>query len=301
MPGTESTILFGEGEPSAVAADGNGNVYIVDYTSNQVLKETLSGGSYTQSVVPTSSLNRSLGVAVDGAGNVYIADSRNQRVLKETLSAGSYSESVVVDFSGDGGTEPISAAVDGTGNVFFCDGAGGNVYLDTLTASSYIQRIIVGGLSDPADVAVDGNGNIYISDIDEILKASPTSQPGVYGATPIATISGAIPETGIALDGSGNVYVLMYAENLQGGQVCKETATASGYTQSTIATSTLYEPGGIAVDGGGNLYIADTGNSRVLKENLADPPTLTFATTAPAQPAQTARRRWRFPTWAARC
>jgi len=58
----------------------------------RVLKETLSAGSYTQSVVANSADN-GLGsfydVAVDGSGNVYIADCSNNRVLKETLSSGS--------------------------------------------------------------------------------------------------------------------------------------------------------------------------------------------------------------------
>ena len=37
--------------PEGVAVDGSGNVYIADTGNNRVLKETLSGGSYTQSTV----------------------------------------------------------------------------------------------------------------------------------------------------------------------------------------------------------------------------------------------------------
>ena len=56
-----------------MAVDGSGNVYIADSGNNRVLKETLSGGSYTESTVG-SGLNRPIQLAVDGAGNVYIAD-----------------------------------------------------------------------------------------------------------------------------------------------------------------------------------------------------------------------------------
>ena len=39
------------------------------------------------------------------------------------------------------------------------------------------------------------------------------------------------------------------------------------YGQTTTASSTLSNPMGVAVDAAGNVYIADTGNSRVLKYN----------------------------------
>jgi len=59
-----------------------------------VLKETLSAGGYTQSVLANNAANgltSAFGVAVDGNGNVYITDSSltdasNSQVLKETLS-----------------------------------------------------------------------------------------------------------------------------------------------------------------------------------------------------------------------
>lgn len=59
----------------SVAVDGNGDVYIGDSPTDcskgvaRVLKETLSGGNYTQSVV-RSGLGFPGDLAVDGAGNV---------------------------------------------------------------------------------------------------------------------------------------------------------------------------------------------------------------------------------------
>jgi len=54
-----------------VAVDESGNVYIAGWGSNiQVLKETLSAGSYTQSVVANASnngLGYPYGIAVDSA------------------------------------------------------------------------------------------------------------------------------------------------------------------------------------------------------------------------------------------
>jgi hypothetical protein len=75
--------------PTAVAVDGSGNVYLVDWNDSsgviRVLKETLSAGSYTQSVLPISGIIPQ-GIAVDGSGNVYIADSGHYRVLKEDFA-----------------------------------------------------------------------------------------------------------------------------------------------------------------------------------------------------------------------
>jgi len=52
-----SCIQIGSGlsYPTGIAVDGAGNVYIADQGNSQVLLETLSGGSYTQSVVANGS------------------------------------------------------------------------------------------------------------------------------------------------------------------------------------------------------------------------------------------------------
>jgi sugar lactone lactonase YvrE len=117
-------------EPCGVAVDGSGNVYIADddfnFGLNVVLKETLSAGGYTQSVVATGGGNEGLaypiGVAVDGSGNVFIASPLfgATQVWKETPSAGGYTQNVVPSV---GLYEPVTVAVDGKGDVYI-GGAG---------------------------------------------------------------------------------------------------------------------------------------------------------------------------------
>ena len=73
--------------PSGIALDGSGDVYIADSASNRVRKVTMSTGVITtiagtgspyyngDNIVATNAhLNYPQGVAVDGSGNVYIAD-----------------------------------------------------------------------------------------------------------------------------------------------------------------------------------------------------------------------------------
>jgi hypothetical protein len=287
QPGIQSIVDFG-GEvdgianwwPEGVAVDGNGNVYFSNsHQPYQLFKETLSGGIYTRSTMPTSSLGDPFGVAVDGAGNVYIADCDNFRVLKETPSAAGYSESTVASFPFVDGSAPVGIAVDGSGNVYISLGSeAGIVYKETLTSTGYVQSTVVSGLPSDATIAVDGNGNVYVAVNEEnggIAKETPSA--GGYTQSTIPVRGGGIP-VGVAVDGSGSVYIA-YTDSNDNGQVFKETATANGYIQSTIPTSGLIEAFGVAVDGSGNVYIADYYNGRVVKERLADPPSLSFATT----------------------
>jgi len=108
--------------PSGVAVDDSGNVYITDTTNNRVLKETFLAGSYTQSVIATTSTDRlhstsdlaaPFGVAVDGSGNVYIANTGRNDVLKLSPSGGGYIQRALVDdsiFGGDALNSPQGVA-----------------------------------------------------------------------------------------------------------------------------------------------------------------------------------------------
>ncbi len=49
--GVQTTVASSLGAPDGIAVDGSGNVYIADTTNNRVLKETLSNGVYTQTVL----------------------------------------------------------------------------------------------------------------------------------------------------------------------------------------------------------------------------------------------------------
>jgi hypothetical protein len=121
---------------------------------------------------------------------------------------------------------------------------------------------------------VDGSGNVYVADFanQQILVETPST--GGYTQSTLPT-SGLGAPWGVAADGSGNVYISDLTNNV----VLKETLSAGSYIQSTISTSAMNAPYGIAVDGSSNVYIADT-DFRVLKEDFADAPSLTFASTA---------------------
>src|SRR6266702_1688502 len=217
LPGALTTIAgTGLNHPTGVAVDASSNVYVTDTSNNRVLKETPSGGSYTESVLLSSGLNSPFGIAVDGAGNLYVVDALNRRVLKETLSMGGYTETVLV---GTGLHSPTGVAVDGSGNVYYADTPSNSgslgvqrIVKKTLSGESYTDSTVADvstGLDNPYGVAVDGAGNVYIADSDSgnlrVLKETPSA--GSYTETTVATL---LAPWGMAVDASGNVYIVDY-------------------------------------------------------------------------------------------
>jgi len=238
-----TTIGTGLSLPISVAVDGAGNVYIADAYNGRVLLETLSGGSYTQSVVANRSsngLSYPYGVAVDGSGNVYIADYGNSQVFLETLSGGSYTQSVLLNSSLNGLNGPTGVAVDAGGNLYIADIGNSRVLKETYAGGGYTQSVVANsssnGLYHPQGVAVDGSGNVYIAD-------------------------------------TSNNRVLL--ETLSGGSYTQSVIA----THDVPKSNSLSSPTGVAVDGSGNVYIADYSNNMVLKLDVADPQTASFVTT----------------------
>jgi streptogramin lyase len=273
-PGTQSeTPTSGIKDPSGVAVDANGNVYIADSSHNRVLKETLSAGIYTESTVPTSALDFPYGLVVDGAGNVYIADPLHQRILKETPSAGSYTESTIPTSTLN---YPYVPGVDGAGNVYIADSLNNRVLKETLSAGTYTESTVPTGTLNCPSIAVDGGGNIYIVNYDSPVTSllKETWSGSSYTESTITTSSMAWP-FGIGVDGNGNVYV----GDTENNRIVKETPVSGSYTESVVPTSGLLYPAAVAVDGSGNVYVADQGNNRIVKEDLADAPTVSFAAT----------------------
>jgi DNA-binding beta-propeller fold protein YncE len=236
--------------PTGVAVDGNGKVYIADHLNNRV--EMVSSndltffagngtnGAPTAGTATDSSLSGPTGVAVDAAGsNVYIADTTNH--LVEAVSGGNLSilagkpGFVGVPSGGVAATssrlgEPTGLTVDGSGNVFIADTLNGVV--EKVAAADGTLSIVAGSsLSDPPAVAVDGSGNVYVAD---------KSNHVVEKVTPDGVVS-IVAGTGSSGD------------------------TVPGGAAGTATLRNLSSPSGVAVDASGNVYIADSSNNIVAK------------------------------------
>lgn len=184
--------------PSSVAVDVSGNLFITDQNNNRIRKvdtfgiiTTVAGGGTgglgDGGAATTASLSIPSGIAVDASGNLFIIDQGNNRVRKVTAMGliSTYAGTGAVGYSGDGGAAiaatfnyPISVAVDGSGNVYVVEGnnnvirkidAIGNIYAfagkDSLGYSGDGGAATAAKLKNPTGVAVDTAGKIYIADL----------------------------------------------------------------------------------------------------------------------------------------
>jgi len=237
-------------QPTGVAADASGNIYVADNDNNQVRKitpggvvTTLAGSGTKGSVNGTGTAAEfayPLGVATDAAGNVYVADFGNNLIRKITPAG------VVSTLAGSG----TAGAVNGTG-----------------TAAAFNQ---------PSALAIDASGNIYVADygnnlVRKISTAGVVTTLAGSGSAGSANGNGTAASfnnpQGIAVDASGNVYVADYGNNLvreisPAGAV---TTLGSGNSinNNTGNANPFATPYGIAVDATGNVYISDYSGSTI--------------------------------------
>ena len=129
--------------PTGLAIDAAGNMYVADTNNGVIRKITPGGGSITtiagngfnrysgdDGPATKAALNNPRGVAVDAAGNVYIADTLNSRIRMVTPDGIIHTIAGVGGFgySGDGGPAtraalafPTAVRVDASGNVYIAD------------------------------------------------------------------------------------------------------------------------------------------------------------------------------------
>lgn len=177
--------------PSGVAIDSEGNLYIADRTNHRIRKVavcngTISGaceittvaglgngislGSFVDGgpAVGVNNLDGPLGVAVDREGNLYIADSYNFRVRKVTKSTG-----LISTVAGDGNIttlHPYGVALDNAGNLFIADYEN-SLVRKTSTSGGTLTTVVgssgaintLPALAQPAGVTVDSAGDLYIA------------------------------------------------------------------------------------------------------------------------------------------
>ncbi len=278
LPGTQSAVTTSTlSWPQGIAVDASGNLYIADTDHARVLKETLAGGNYSESVIGNGLLSSPGGIALDGANNLYVADYTAGAVYKETPSGSTYTQGMIIN----GLNSPEGVAVDGSGNVYIADTYNSQVLELEWTGNGYAAPETIAnsaryGLLNPYGVAVDGSGNVYIADTfnSQVLQL-PWTGSGYGTANTVAnsTANGLAYPFNVAVDGTGNVYIADYGN----GRVLKETPSGSSYAQSTISSG-LNGPEGVAADAGGNVYLTNSGVNVVWKEDFADAPALTFAT-----------------------
>ncbi len=243
-------------QPTDVAVDASGNLYIADGANYRIRKVNTAG------IITTIAGNGSLGntgdggpataakigftygVAVDVFGNVYLSDYTNNVVRKVNTSGiiSTVAGSGTAGYSGDGGPaaniaklfKPRGIALDASGNMYIADDS--NYVVRKVNASGVISTFAgnsnpvfsgdggpatSAGFVHPGYIAISNSGDIYITDLGDyrVRRVNPIGN--------IYTMAG---------DGMNN---------------------CNGY--GGLAINAGITPVGIAVDNNYNIYIANQG------------------------------------------
>lgn len=260
----------GLNDPSGIAIDGSGYVWISDHGGAGTVTElspagvAISGsGGYV--VTAQSQFN---GIALDPSGNIWLAAYNDSAVIKLSSSgtvlsgASGYTDATI--------KTPYNVAVDGSGNVWVtnCNNSCAGPY--SLAVVSNSGTILSGtngyaGFSNiPTALAIDASGNAWVA-TDVITKFSST---GTVLSTSGFTGGGLNQPYAIAFDHSGNAWIASYG-SFTTSNVTEFSSSGTALSPSTGYTATgMDSPYSIAVDGAGQIWVANTGVN--VKSNVVE-------------------------------
>jgi sugar lactone lactonase YvrE len=237
--------------PTGVACDGHGNVYVADFSNNRIRKiaggivSTLAGTGAVGDVDGDGGIAKFAGpgaVVCDASGIIYVADEVNNSIRSVTPS-GAVNTIAGTGFAGyaDGDVRtaqfnrPTSLACDSLGNIYVADYNNNRIrkvtpsgVVSTVAGTGYVGSVDGNGATAefvyPVGIACDHLGSLYVTDVNACRKITPA---GI-----VSTLAG---------------------------------STVSGFVNGNGTIAQFYYPGGVAVDAQGNIYIADSENNRIRK------------------------------------
>jgi sugar lactone lactonase YvrE len=235
--------------PTSVAADGAGNLYVLDFGNNAIRRIAASGELSTV----LTGLVAPHGLEVDATGNLYTNDNGSLRKIAP-----------------DGGVT-VLASVPATAEWMTIDSSGNLYLLDKDSAArtgAILQVTATGAVSTVASsattpelndqnrgIAIDAAGNFYIgTNVSSILRIPASGQASVHARGFTVIID-------LAILADGNLYVTDFAMSSHIGSSTPGPThaflrrVAQDGTVTTV-TSSAPGPGGFAIGTDGNIYTA---------------------------------------------
>ena len=187
--------------------------------------------------------------------------------------------------SGDGQFRlPEAVTFDDEGRIYVADTGNNRIQWSTDSGASWANFATIGsGLNQvraPQGVALDSTGNLYVSDTGNgrVLRFNG----GVPGSGIViasnGTASGQVGSPrGLVIDSTFRLFITDESNSriLRISHANTTVSATSGAMIATLGTALnrVKNPQGIAIDGNGTLFVADTGNSRILRWVNANPNT----------------------------
>lgn len=287
--GAGTFALFAE--PSALAVDAAGNVYVAD-SLNAVIRKISPAGvvsslagspgarGYVDDTGAAARFEYFIAMTIDSAGNLYVSEQQNN-VIRKITTAG-----VVTTVAGGAKfSSPRGIAVDGSGNVYVAE-AGNRLIrkispagaVTTLTGITTVE--LSGGFADgppgvarfnfPNALTINSQGVLFALDSGQVRRIT---SDGVVTSRAARNADGSSKffspsSTGLALDTAGNVYVAdfnaIHRLDLEGVvTTIAGTSPSSGRADGLGSAASFFSPGSLGLDNSGNVYVADIGNNAI--------------------------------------
>jgi hypothetical protein len=255
-PDGSNQTLFAQGlsEPEGLAFNGNGTLYVTEYSVNATVQINPSGAV----TILATGLNGPSGVTVNQSGNVFVANLANATVTEITSAGGTSTYA-------RGFVEPYGVAADNFGNLFVADPGNQTLFLVGAPGATPVNYLLGGAFSVafPMNVVIGAEPQGTTAAAGENVTFSVTAG----GAQPLtyqwlqngANISGATNAT-LALSnvtaGNAGSYAVVIS-NPYNSVVTSEPAVLAIVTQPTIST----QPQNTTIFAGSNttLSVSATG------------------------------------------
>jgi hypothetical protein len=227
-------------EPTGIATDGFGFLYIVDKGNNRLVRVNLDSDTPNGTALTLTGLGTALsgptGLSIDAGDNAYIADTGNNRIVEVALRTAAAS---IFPISGETLSGPTGVAVNAAGGLTISDTGNSRLVEAPLAGSAFVDTFTGATLSKPAGITLLPTGDLLVSDtvaglIQITRSAASVTFPTDTLVGTIDTTDGNIPVTA---ENSGS-YVLQLPSAPDPGNLGAFFAAPSSTCPVTTSSST---------------------------------------------------------------
>jgi sugar lactone lactonase YvrE len=173
--------------PSGMALDGQGNLFVSSDTNPGTVSKITGNGSVS---VFATGLNHPDGLAIGQNGDLFIGDRGTNRVMHVPASGGQATAFAT------GLANPMDVEFDRAGRLFVANFDTGTI---TVIDSSGVINLFVSGLTNPAGLAFDQQNQLYIADFgtNQIVTLENAPPPAPPIADHLTINGGALTATSV--------------------------------------------------------------------------------------------------------